>query len=166
MKNSRGFTLIEVLVSLTIFSMVVAFMLRFGDWSAKRIVAVRSEAAQLDKLVTFFRAFSTDVRDSRQVLYSSPTEIGLWRLDENGDSAPETIETLGYGWDGESRGTIYRQGGEDSSSILSGVDEFNLIYDQPSPNTRHVILELSVEQRPGDVRRYHFSVNLRASELN
>lgn len=162
----RGHTLIEVLVALTIFSMVVAFVMRFGDWASRRVFGVRTEAEQLDQLVMFFKAFSTDVRDSRQVLYSSPGEIGLWKIDENGDSAPQTIETVGYGWDGEARGIIYRQDGEDSTAILSRVVDFKLIYDTLSPNTRHVILQLAVEQTPKDVRTYHFSVNLRTSELN
>lgn len=159
-------TLVEVLVSVAIFSMVVASVMRFGDYVLRRIVTVRSEVDQLDQMVLFLKQFSIDVRDSRQILYTTPVELGIWRIDDNADSAPEAAETLGYAWNGESPGVIYRQAGDNRTTALSDVRDLRFQYDRESPLTRHVMLEVEVGKTAVDIRRYHFSVNLRASELH
>lgn len=162
----RGISLIEVLVAVTIFSIVVAAVMRFSDYVSRRIFTVRNEVQQMNNLVTFLQALSADVRGCRQILYSAPLEIGIWRADENADSVPEPLETTGYAWDGASPGSVYRRDGEDSAVVLSAVQEFKFSYDREGPQTRHILLDLSVGQgATGTGDRYHFSLNLRASEL-
>lgn len=164
--RQRGITLVEVLVALAIFSMVITAVMRFGDYVTRRIFTVRNEIEQLDGLVTFLKTLSADVRGGRQVLYSSPAEIGIWRADENADSFPQAPETVGYAWDGLDFGHVIRQSGEDTTLILKDVRDLKFTYDQESPNTRHVVLELTLGKTAAESRFYHFSVNLRASELH
>lgn len=164
--SRRGITLIEVLVAMTIFTMIVAAVMRFSDYVGRRIVTIRDEVKQMEELVGFLKTFSADVRGGRQILHSAPSEIGVWRADENADSAPEPSETIGYAWDGESPGRLYRQEGEDTSIALTNVQDLKLRYDRPSPRTRHIILDLAVGPSASEVQRYHFSLNLRVSELD
>lgn len=166
MRGNRGISLIEVLVAMTIFSIVVVGVMKFGDYVSRRILTVRNDVDEMDRLVGFLKVFSRDVRGARQILYSAPAEVGVWRADENADSAAEPAETIGYAWDGESPGNIYRQEGEDTAIVLSDVRDLKFTYDRESPQTRHVILDVSVGKLPADVRQYHFSINLRVYEIN
>ncbi len=166
MGGKRGISLIEVLVAMTIFSIVVIGVMKFGDYVSRRIFTVRDDVDAMDQMVAFLKVFSRDVRSARQILYSSPAEVGIWRADENADSAPEPVETIGYAWDGENPGNIYRQEGEDTAVVLSSVRDLKFTYDRESPQTRHVILDVSVGKSAADVRQYHFSLNLRVSEIN
>ena len=161
----KGITLIEVLVALTIFSMVIASVMQFSDYVTRRIFTIRQDVTHLDQLVAFMNVLSDDVRGSRQIIYSTPQEVGIWRADENADSTPDPVETVGYAWDGESPGSIYRQAGENRTIVLSDVRYLEFNYDRPSPLTRHVVLELLVGKSLTDVHRYQFSLNLRASDL-
>ena len=161
-----GITLIEVLVALSIFSMVILAVTRFGDYVTRRIFTVRNEVEQLDGLVSFLKSMSADIRGGRQILYSSSTEIGIWHADENADSAPQSPETVGYAWDGVEFGHVIRVAGEDTSVILKDVRDLKFSYDRESPNTRHVVMELTLGRSAAESRFYHFSVNLRASELH
>ena len=163
--HRRGITLIEVLVAVSIFSIVVAALMRYSGYVTRRISTVQRDMDHLDKMVIFLKRLSSDVRGARQVLLASQAEIGLWRADENADSAPEPAEIVGYAWDGEAPGTIYRQDGEDTSIAISDVQELKFSYDYPIPKTRHVLLEISVGKTPEEIHRYHLSLNLRASEL-
>lgn len=153
------------MIALAIFSMVVASVMRFSEYVSRRVVTIRNEVEHLDDLVGFLEAFSADIRSCRQIIYTSPVEVGLWRLDENADSAVESAETVGYAWDGANPGLVMRQAGEDTSVVLHHVRDFRLTFDQLSPNTRHVVVDIEVGKFQADIRRFHYSVNLRASEL-
>lgn len=161
----RGLTLMEILVAVAIFGMVVAGIMRFGDFVSRRLFLIRDSTERMDQMAMFLKSVSADVRDGRQILYTSPTELGVWRADENGDSAPEPSETVGYAWDGESPGRVYRQAGENRSVILSNVRDLKIRYDRESPLTRHVMLEVAVGKFETDIQIYHFSLSLRAGEL-
>lgn len=160
-----GITLIEMMVAMTIFSMVVLSMMQFADFVSRRMFAVRNEMTDLEQMVSFLRQFSDDVRQSREVLYTSPTEIGLWRIDENSDSVPDSVETIGYAWDPDGAGTVYRRAGDDSAAVLSNAKSFRLGFDEDAPRTRHVILDMSIGRSAATAHPYHFSSNIRASEL-
>ena len=165
-RRMAGITLLEMLVSLAIFSMVVATVMQFSEYVARRIITVRDDVQEIEQVAGFLGRLAGDVRGGRRVLYSMPTEIGIWRADENADSAPEPAETVGYAWDGTPAGQIYRQDGADSVPVLWNVHSLQFTYDWQSPQTRHVVVGLLVGKTPAAAHPYHLSLKLRASEVH
>ncbi len=163
--RASGVSLLEMLIAMSIFTWVMAALYQFNDYVMKRVVTVRNEMELQERMVLFLGTISADVRTARQIIYTAPAELGIWRADENGDSAPDSAETVGYAWDGDIPGRLYRQAGFDSQVILPDVRGLEFRYDQESPNTRHVIVHLSVGRTDPSARYYHYSLNLRASDL-
>ncbi|MBI4179325.1 type II secretion system protein [bacterium] len=160
-----GVTLIEILVAAAIFSIVMGAVFQFGTFVSRRLFMMRDATDHLNQMTLFLNAIAADVRDGRQILYSGETEIGIWLADENADSEPDPAEMAGYAWDGVVPGTVFRQAEESRRILLTDVRDFKFRYDRESPVTRHVMLEMTLGKSETAAQTYHYSLNLRASEV-
>ncbi len=140
-----GFTLIEMLVAIGIFSIVIGGLFTISDYAVKRSMAARKEAKKLLALTNFLSELSDSVKSSREILYISSREVGIWKEDKDGDGRPYTDETVSFSWDGRSPGNVYRRVGYDEAAVLNGVQSFELGFDEPAPRTRHVLMRVTID---------------------
>jgi prepilin-type N-terminal cleavage/methylation domain-containing protein len=122
----RGFTLLELLVAMTIFSVLLAG-LGSAMMLARRAVpdgkkgtsAVVSAAGAMDRL-------AGDLAYATSIFTASPTELSFMVEDRNGDGSSEMIR---YYWSGTPGAPLVRQvNGGAEATLLDGVQEFRLDY--------------------------------------
>ncbi len=145
MKGRRGFTLVEMLIALAVFSIVMSGLFMFTGMGENLFRKTRQEATQLKELTAFLGEFSDAVKEGKSIQYISSRETGIWKEDKDKDGRPYPDETVSFLWDGRSPGAIYRRVGSDNTPILNGVESFELAFDEPAPKTRHVLLRFSVD---------------------
>lgn len=140
-----GFTLVEMLVSIAIFSVVIGGIFTLTGFGEKTFRRTRDETRKLKEVSEFLTEFSDAVKHGRGVQYISGREIGIWREDRDKDGRPRTDEIVSFGWDGRSAGTVYRRVGYDEAPALSRVESFEIAFDDPAPKTRHVLLRMAID---------------------
>ena len=132
----RGFTLLELLVAMTIFSVLLAGMgsalmltRRAVPDGKKGTSAVVSAAGAMDRL-------AGDLSYATSIFTASPTELSFMVEDRNGDGSSEMIR---YYWSGTLGGPLVRQvNGGAEATLLDGVQEFRLDYlkrSEPLPSS-------------------------------
>lgn len=152
-----GFTLIEMLISIAIFSVVIGGIITLTGFGEKTFRRTRDETRKLKEISEFLTEFSDAVKHGRGVQYISGREIGIWREDRDKDGRPYTDEVVAFGWDGRSDGVVYRRVGYDEKAVLNRVESFEIAFDEPAPKTRHVLVRVSID---GEV--YQTSMVVRA----
>lgn len=140
-----GFTLIEMLVSIAIFSVVIGGVFVLTGFGEKTFVRTREETKRLKEISEFLNEFSEAIKEGKGVQFISAREVGIWKEDKDKDGRPYADEMVSFAWDGRSPGTVYRRAGYDENAVLNKVDAFELAFDEPAPKTRHVLLRVSVE---------------------
>ncbi len=155
-----GFTLMEMLISISIFSVVIGGIITLTGFGEKTFRKTRDETQKLKELSEFLTEFSDLVKEGKGVQYISSREVGIWKEDKDKDGRPYPDEIVSFGWDGRSPGTVYRRVGYDEIPALSRVESFEIAFDEPAPKTRHVLLRLAVD---GNV--YQTSLVVRAVPL-
>lgn len=159
MNRWQGFTLVEMLIALAVFSIVMSGLFMFTGTGEHLFRQTRREATALKELTAFLGEFSDAVKEGKSIQYISSREIGIWKEDKDKDGRPYPDETVTFLWDGRSPGTIYRRIGFDNTAILTGVQSFELAFDEPAPKTRHVLVRFSVD---GSV--YQTSLRVRSAK--
>lgn len=137
--------MIEMLISIAIFAVVFGGIFTLTGFGEKTFRKTRAESQKLKEISEFLTEFSEAVKEGRGVQYISAREIGIWREDRDRDGRPYTDEVVSFAWDGSSPGAVYRRVGYDEVPVLHRVDSFEIAFDEPAPNTRHILLRLSVD---------------------
>lgn len=146
-RRHSGVTLVEMLIALAIFSVVVGAIVALTGHGEKIFMKSRREIQRLKDLSAFLGDFSDSVKNGKSVQYISAREIGIWKEDTDKDGRPYADELVSFVWDGRTAGTVYRRVGYDESPALTRVDWFELSFDEPAPNTRHVLLRVLQDGR-------------------
>lgn len=144
-KRCSGFTLMEMLISIAIFSVVLGGIFTLTGFGEKTFRRTRDETRKLKEISEFLAEFSDSVKHGRGVQYISGREIGIWTDDRDKDGRPYTDEIVSFGWDGRSPGIVYRRVGYDEVPALSRVESFEIAFDEPAPKTRHLLLRLAID---------------------
>ncbi len=139
-----GFTLIEMLMAIAIFSVVIGGLFTIGDYVSARVVESRRESKRILEMANFLNEFSDSLEDGKGILYVSAREIGIWLNDKDGDGRPYADETVSFLWDGRSPGTVYRRVGYEEKGVMNAVEAFEIAYDFPPPQTTHVLMRIKV----------------------
>ena len=142
---ASGFTLIEMLISIAIFSVVMGGIFTLTGFGEKTFRRTRDETKKLKEISEFLTEFSDAVKHGRGVQYISGREIGIWKEDRDKDGRPYTGEVVAFGWDGRTQGTVYRRVGYDEVPALNRVESFEIAFDDPPPKTRHVLLRMVID---------------------
>lgn len=139
---TTGFTLIEVLIALAVFSIMLTGMIGLVGYVTKRYEVISKKTAEVTALTNFLESFTNQVKHSREILYVSSREITIWETDSDNDGRPYTDETVTYYWDGKENGALYLRRGYNETPLLLNVSNFDLIPDHPAPKTRHLLVRL------------------------
>ena len=144
-RRQNGFTLIEMLVSIAIFSIVIGGIFTLTGFGEQTFRRTRAETQKLKEISEFLTEFSDGIKEGKGVQYISAREVGIWKEDKDKDGRPYGDEIVSFVWDGRSPGTVYRRVGYDESTALHRVETFEMAFDEPAPKTRHVILRFSID---------------------
>ncbi len=131
-KNNRAYTLIEMLVALSIFSVVLLAALGLF----KMLLEVPLLDSQKTLLHSKLERLVRETRRSRKVLSVGPKQLLLWREDLNRNFTPEANETIMYQLDDK---TLFREG----APLIHRISEFELKWNARPPELQHLVIKLT-----------------------
>jgi prepilin-type N-terminal cleavage/methylation domain-containing protein len=186
-KNPKAFTVVELMVTLVVTGIILSAVatLAFALSSATRAGdAAAVTQAQLRQ--TTLRILDL-VQNARMILTASPTELAVWRSDDNEDSrinvdelvflqssashegltlvqfSPDDHPEMTFDSDGLSPTKLTLIGAYPSQqlSLLPGSTDVQFAWDAAAPLTRRITISLKLTE-DGTAREYEISATLRA----
>lgn len=139
--ESRGFTLIEILVVVVLLgmtSLLIAYA--FQDGLIRNEASMRRLEDQ-SRLVRALQTFSEDVQQARAILRLLPEQIVIWRADLDNDGQPDAQEVIEYRWQHrENVPAPWRRVAHDVDNELILLEALEVGGDSLPPGTRHVVI--------------------------
>lgn len=158
MKNQKGFTLLETLIVAAILALVLsglgtASVSAYKTWSRQKneITAMISSNVVLEQM-------TRDIATAQRVGDGDEKSFSLHYTAAADPLAAHTSITY------QIKGAkLLRQSGyDDPVTLLDGLDESNFYFDAPSPNTKHIIIDLTIKSTAIDLpTRFWTSASVR-----
>lgn len=146
MKTQRGFTLLEILVVAAILALVLAglgaaFVSAYKTWDRQRneITAMISSNVVLERMTRDI-ATAHSVGDENEKSFTLRYGLAI-----DADAAQNSIT-----YQIKLNKLLRQSGADDPVTVLDGLAESNFYFDAPPPNTRHIIVDLTIKPTPLD----------------
>ncbi|MEW5692107.1 MAG: type II secretion system protein [Candidatus Hydrogenedentota bacterium] len=142
--KDHGFTLIEILVVIAIFSIVALMLFQLFNSAVRVVTRVKQVLIELDKVELFEYKIRDEIRNCLDILYNDGRGITLWVLDKNKDKIPNYDELRAYYWDGDEQGVLYKIENGIKETVFENV---NYVEWKVDTYDRATLVELKIKLR-------------------
>jgi|GEM_PF-1980025 len=143
MKITKGFTLLETLISMAVILIAIGVVFYAFSMSLRLFV---DESKRTDVYIEADRGMNImtkELRGAKEIISAASNEVTFWLFDRNGNGTKEADEVVTFTWSGVPNTSINRIASNETIHIAYKVKNLLFIYDDPA-NVKLINIVLTV----------------------
>jgi prepilin-type N-terminal cleavage/methylation domain-containing protein len=129
MKRSKGFTLLELMISMAVLSLAIAAVFYIYVETTKIFTDELTDSDMNFQTGKAMDRMSRELQQALKITSKSSTGITFWYQDTNNNGTREAGETVTYSWVGGTTEAIYRTVVSTTERIANNINKLDLSYD-------------------------------------